>query len=285
MLFLSLSVIWGIPYLFIKVAVADLHPAVVVFGRTALAAVVLLPMALSRGALRPVLRVWPWVVVFSVVEIAAPFVALGYAERRLASSLTALIIAAVPLVALVLSRTVGLEPRVEARRWVGLAIGIGGVAALAGLDLDGGDIPSVLAALVAVLGYSIGPILASTRLAGLSGLGVSAAAVTVNAVGYAPVAWATRPEAPVPMRAWAAVAVLGLVCSALAFLVFFALVAEVGPARMTVITYLNPAVAVAAGVVVLGESITTGILVGFPLVLAGSVLATARRRTPVETPV
>ncbi len=279
-LFLSLSVIWGIPYLFLKIAVTELHPTVVVFGRTTLAAVVLLPVAASRGALRPVLRVWPWVLAFAVVEIAAPFVALGYAELRLTSSLTALLIAMVPLMALVFSRLLGLEHRIEARRVLGLVIGLAGVAALAGLDLGTGDLPSVLAASVAVVGYALGPILASTRLAGVPGLGVGAAAVTVNAVGYAPAAWATWPSQPVSPQAWASVAVLGLVCSALAFVVFFALVAEVGPARTTVITYLNPAVAVTAGVAVLDEPLTLGILVGFPLVIAGSVLATSSGAIP-----
>jgi drug/metabolite transporter (DMT)-like permease len=283
-LFVSLSVIWGIPYLFLKIAVTDLHPAVVVFGRTLLAAAVLVPMAATRGALRPLRAVWPWVLTFAVVEIAGPFVALGYAELRLTSSLTALLIAAVPLVALVLSRLVGLESGIEARRVLGLVVGLGGVAALAGLDLGAGDVLSVMAVGVAVAGYAMGPILASTRLADVPGLGVSAAAVTVNAVGYAPFAWATWPGQPVPAQAWLAVAVLGLVCSALAFVVFFALVAEVGPARTTVITYVNPAVAVAAGVAVLGEPVTLGILAGFPLVIAGSVLATSRSRVPIETP-
>lgn len=259
LLFLTLSAVWGIPYLFIRVAVADLSPAFVVFGRTALAAAVLLPLALHRGALRPLRPVWRWVVAFAVIEIALPFLALGYAEVRLTSSLTALLIAAVPLVAL-------------------------GFGRLAGLDLGAGDVPAVLAASVAVVGYAAGPLIAATRLAGMPGLGLSAAAVGLNAVGYAPVAWLTRPRQPVPVQAWTAVAVLGLVCSALAFVVFFALVAEVGPARTTVITYVNPAVAVAAGVAVLGEPLTVGILIGFPLIVAGSVLATSRSREPVAAP-
>ncbi len=283
-LFGSLSVIWGIPYLFIKIAVGELSPPVVVFGRTALAASVLLPLAAARGSLAPVRAVWRWVLVFATVEIAVPFVALGYAELRLTSALTALLIAAVPLMALLFSRLLGLEHRLDTRRMLGLLVGICGVAALAGLDLGGGDVLSVLTALCAVVGYALGPILASTRLAGVPGLGVSAAALTVTAVVYAPIAVLTWPDERVTVRAWAAVAVLGLICSALAFAVFFALVAEVGPARMTVITYLNPAVAVLAGVAVLDEPLTLGIVVGFPLVLLGSVLATARGRDVVSAP-
>lgn len=281
-LFLSLSVVWGVPYLFIKLAVAELSPAVVVFGRTSLAAAVLLPIALARGALAPLRTAWPWVLVFAAVEIAVPFIALGYAEQQLSSSLTALLIAAVPLVALLVSRALGLEAVLERRRIVGLLIGLAGVTALAGLDLGGGELLAVLAAFCAVVGYAIGPILASTRLAGLPGLGISAAALTVNAVVYAPAATLTWPDRPVSTPAWTAVVVLGLVCSALAFGLFFALVAEVGPTRTTVITYLNPAVAVLAGVAVLDEPITLGLAVGCPLVLLGSVLATSRSRVSVH---
>jgi len=281
-LFLALSLIWGIPYLLIKIAVGDLSPAVVVFGRTALAAVILLPVAAARGVLPALRSVWRWVLVFAVAEIAVPFVMLGYAERRLTSSLTALLIAAIPLVALVLSRLAGLEHHLEPRRLTGLLVGLAGVGALAGLDLRNGDLLSVGAVACAVLGYAMGPIIVTMWLSEVSGLGVSAVALTVNAVVYAPFAWLTRPRPAVAVSdsAWVAVAVLGVVCSALAFLVFFALVAEVGPARTTVITYVNPVVAAVAGIVVLEEPITRGLLVGFPLVLLGSWLAT--RRSPAR---
>jgi drug/metabolite transporter (DMT)-like permease len=281
-LFLALSLIWGIPYLLIKIAVGDLSPAVVVFGRTALAAVILLPVAAARGVLPALRTVWRWVLVFAVAEIAVPFVMLGSAEQRLTSSLTALLIAAIPLVALVLSRLAGLEHHLEPRRLAGLLVGLAGVGALAGLDLRSGDLLSVGAVGCAVLGYAMGPIIVTRWLSEVSGLGVSAVALTVNAVIYAPFAWLTRPRpaAAVSDSAWVAVAVLGVVCSALAFLVFFALVAEVGPARTTVITYVNPVVAAVAGIVVLDEPITRGLLVGFPLVLLGSWLAT--RRSPAR---
>ncbi|MFZ0159621.1 MAG: EamA family transporter [Kineosporiaceae bacterium] len=281
-LFLALSLIWGIPYLLIKIAVGDLSPAMVVFGRTALAAVILLPVAAARGVLPALRTVWRWVLVFAVAEIAVPFVMLGSAERRLTSSLTALLIAAIPLVALVLSRLAGLEHHLEPRRLAGLLVGLAGVGALAGLDLRSGDLLPVGAVACAVLGYAMGPIIVTRWLSEVSGLGVSAVALTVNAVVYAPFAWLTRPRpaAVVSDSAWVAVAVLGVVCSALAFLVFFALVAEVGPARTTVITYVNPVVAAVAGIVVLDEPITRGLLVGFPLVLLGSWLAT--RRSPAR---
>jgi len=282
-LFLTLSVLWGIPYLFLKIAVGSLAPPMVVFGRCALAAVLLLPLAAARGELRPVLPCWPWVLAFSLAEIAVPFAMLGYAEQRLSSSLTALLIAAVPLVGAVLTRALNLGDRIDRRRLGGLLVGIVGVAALVGIDVHGGDLVSVAAAGLAVLGYAAGPLLASTVLSELPGVGLAAVALGLNALWYAPFAWFTRPTPvdAVPVKAWVAVAVLGVICSALAFIVFFALVAEVGPARTTVITYVNPAVAVLLGVAVLGESVTLGIVVGFPLVLLGSWLAT-RRSVPAE---
>lgn len=284
LLFIALSLVWGVPYLFIKIAVTYLAPSVVVFGRVAVAAAILLPVAASRGALRPLLPHWRWVLVFAVVEITVPFGLLGYAELRLSSSLTALLIAGVPLATAVMGRILALEDPIDRRRLLGLAIGIAGVSALVGIDVRGSSLWAVLAMLGVVLGYASGPVLASTKLVGLPGVGVSAVAVAINTVLYAPWAWIDRPapDADVPLRAWVSIVVLGAVCSALAFALFFALVAEVGPSRTTVITFVNPAVAVALGVIVLSEPFTLGIAVGFPLVVLGSWLAT--RRSPAPTP-
>jgi drug/metabolite transporter (DMT)-like permease len=281
-LFIALSVIWGIPYLFIKVAVEHVSPAVMVCGRTALAFAVLLPIALRRRVLRSVLARWPWVLMFAVTEIAIPFALLGVAEQHLSSSLTGLLVASVPLMVAGLSVALGLADRIDRRRFAGLLVGLAGVAALVGIDLRGGNLLAAGAVLVAAAGYAAGPIIADQRLADLPSLGVSTVAMGANAAGYLPAALITRPIAPVPWAAWGSVAVLGLVCSALAFLVFFALVAEVGPARTSVITYLNPAVAVLLGVTLLAEPITVGIVVGFPLVLLGSWLATRRTAVTAE---
>ncbi len=280
-LFLALSVIWGLPYLFIKIAVEDLSPSVVVWGRVALAAAVLLPVAATRGlfpALRPVLG---WVVIFAVIEIAVPFLMLGWAETRVSSSLAALLVAGVPIVAAVMARGLGIDDRLTGMRVVGLVIGIVGVGFLVGLDVRGGQWWAVAAVGLTVVGYALGPIIIATRLAEAPSLAVITVALGLNTLWYAPVAWVQRPTQPVPAQAWWAIAILGVVCTALAFLIFFQLVAEVGPSRMTVITYLNPAVAVLLGVVVLSEPITAGILIGFPLVLIGSWLAT-RRAAPLE---
>ena len=284
-LFVALSVIWGIPYLFIKIAVEDLSPAAVVFARTLLAALLLLPIAAGRRQLGPLLPAWGWLLVFAFVEVCAPFGLLTVAEQHISSSLTGLLVAAVPLIQALFSRLIGLADRIDGRRLVGLLVGLAGVAGLVGIDVRGGSLLAAGAVLLAAACYAAGPLVATLKLSHLPSLAVSAAAMGLSALAYAPFAVATRPArlGDVSAAAWASVAVLGVVCSALAFLVFFALLAEVGPSRTTVITYVNPAVAVLLGVLALGEPVTAGLVVGFPLVLLGSYLAT-RRSAPGQAP-
>ncbi|MGA1214543.1 MAG: DMT family transporter [Candidatus Nanopelagicales bacterium] len=279
-LFIALSIIWGTPYLFIRIAVEYVEPSVMVALRVALAAILLLPVALARGQFRGIRPYLPWVGVFALVEITGPFLMLGYAETALASSTTALLIAAVPIVAAVLARSLGLDRRLGGLRVLGLAIGISGVAVLVGLDIPGDQWWAVGAAAVTVVGYALGPIVISTKLADAPPLAVITLALAANAIVYAPIAWVQRPTTPVPASAWWSIAVLGVLATAIAFLIFFALVAEVGPSRMTVITFLNPAVAVLLGVLILSEPITWGLVLGFPLVLLGSYLATRPDRNP-----
>ena len=277
-LFVALSVIWGVPYLFIKIAVQDLAPAGVVFARTALAAVLLLPLAATRGRIRPLLPAWPWVLLFALFEVCAPFGLLTVAEQHITSSLTGLLVAAVPLLQALFSRVLGLGDRIDRGRMAGLLVGLAGVACLVGIDVRGSSLLAALAVVLAAACYAAGPLVASLRLASLPSLAVSAAAMALSALAYAPFAGAGRPDrlSAVGPPTWVAVAVLGIVCSALGFLVFFALLADAGPARTTVITYVNPAVAVLLGVFTLGEPVTPGLVVGFPLVLIGSYLATRR---------
>ncbi len=279
-LFLALSVIWGTPYLFIRIAVEHVEPSVLVALRVGLAALLLLPIAAARGQFRGIRPYLPWIALFGVVEITGPFLMLGYAETALPSSTTALLIAGVPIVAAVLARSFGLDRRLGITRIAGLAIGISGVAVLVGLDIPGDQWWAVGAAGVTVVGYALGPIVISTRLGGAPPLAVISLALAMNAVIYAPFAWIQRPSEPVPASAWWSIVTLGILCTAIAFLIFFALVAEVGPSRMTVITFLNPAVAITLGVVLLAEPITWGLLIGFPLVLLGSYLATRPDRNP-----
>jgi drug/metabolite transporter (DMT)-like permease len=277
-LFAAMSVIWGIPYLLIKVAVRDLSPASVVFLRTALGASLLLPLALARPNFRPVLRRWRWVAVFTAVELAVPWVLLTDAERHVSSSLAGLMMASVPLVATLISRIGGSREPIGGRRLAGLAAGLAGVVVLLGFDASGGQ-PLVLAKLsLVVVCYAVGPVVIARRLSDLPTLEVVAASLALCALAYAPAGIALLPKAMPPPEVIAAIAGLGIVCTALAFLLFFQLVAEVGPVRANVVTYLNPAVAVLAGVGLLGEPFTAQAAAGLVLILGGSWLATGARR-------
>lgn len=278
-LFLSLGFVWGIPYLLIKVSVEFLSPPVIIFLRVILAAAILLPIVIKQGYLKELRGHWLWVFGFAIIEIALPFGALTFAEIRLSSSMTGLLIAAVPIASAIIAWRLGLDDRVNGIRIIGLGVGMAGVAALVGLDVSGGDLPSVAALLITVIGYALGPIIVAKKLTSVPAIAAIAMALLINSVIYAPIAIVTWPTEPVPLNAWLAVIILGIVCTALAFILFFALVGEVGPARTTVITYINPAVAVVLGVIVLSEPITLGIVIGFPLILIGSYLAT--KKAPV----
>jgi drug/metabolite transporter (DMT)-like permease len=284
LLFLAMSVIWGIPYLLIKVAVRELSAPQLVFARTAPAALLLLPIAWRRGYLGPLWRHWRAVLAYSAIELAGPWFLLSSAEKRLSSSVSGLLIATVPLIGACLAVAVGTEDRLDRRRLAGLLIGLAGVAALVGVDLHGTDLVAVGEATLTAVGYAIGPMIISRRFSDMPGLGLVAASLALTAVGYAPIALVTFPH-HVSGEVLASVAVLTVVCTALAFLLFFTLIVEVGPARATVITFVNPAIAVTLGVVLLGEPFTLGIAVGFPLILAGSILATgASRQRPAAVP-
>jgi drug/metabolite transporter (DMT)-like permease len=283
LLFAAMCVIWGVPYLLIKVAVRELSPPALVFGRTAIGALVLLPIALRRGDLRGLRQRWRPLVAYTVVELAVPWIALSNAEKRLPSSLTGLLVAAVPLVGFALAWWLGHGRDLGARNAVGLVLGLVGVAALVGFDGANADLGAVALVGIVVVGYATGPVILARSLNDVSGLGVVVASLALCAVVYAPLAAIDRPAWPLGGRVAASVITLGLLCTAIAFVLFFELIQEVGPVKATIITYVNPAVALLLGVVFLHESLGVGSFVGFALILTGSVLATAR--APVSEPV
>lgn len=281
-LFGALSVIWGIPYLLIKIAVTDVDPLIVALGRTLIASVLLLPIALYQRALLPTLRRWKVLLVYTVVEISGPWLLLGHAETTLNSSTAGLLLAVVPMIAAVILTVTG-HDRFDARRILGLVIGFAGVGCLVGFDIRFGDLAAVGAVMLVAVGYAIGPIIINRRLADLPPMGVVTASLIIATVLYAPFSVWFWPERVTAAAAWSIVG-LAVICTAVAFLVFFALIAEAGPARATVITYINPAVAITLGVVLLNEPFTLGMAIGFPLVILGSILATARVRRRAARP-
>ena len=277
LLFSAMCVLWGIPYLLIKVAVEELSPPVVVLARTGIGALVLLPVAAAKGYLRPLLPHWHWLVAFTLIEITGPWLLLTDAERYLTSSLTGLLVAAVPMVAAVASLALGDEDRLDTRRVSGLLVGMAGVAVLLGLDL-GGEVRAAVELALVVLGYGTAPLIISRKLSDVPSLGVIAASLALSSVIYAPFAAAKWPSEVPSADTLASIVVLALACTVAAFLVFFALIAEAGPNRALVITFVNPAVALLLGVLLLDEPLTAGLLLGFPLVLLGCVLATRQNR-------
>ncbi|MQA32222.1 DMT family transporter [Modestobacter roseus] len=279
-LFVAMAVIWGVPYLLIKVAVGEFSPVLVVFARCAIGAAVLLPWTIARGQLRPALRHWRALLLFTVLEMTGPWLLLSWAEQSLSSSLTGLLVAAVPFVAALTARLAGDEDRLSPVRVVGMLIGVVGIAALLGLDVGGAQLSAIGAVALVVVGYATAPMVVTRALPDVPGVAVAAIALTVTALVYAPFALPQVGELPgAPADALVSVAVLGLVCTALALALFFALIREAGPQRALVITFVNPAVAVLLGVLLLDEPFTLGLAVGLPLVLLGCVLATRRSPT------
>jgi drug/metabolite transporter (DMT)-like permease len=280
LLFAAMAVIWGVPYLMIRVAVRELAPATLVFYRTGIAALLLMPLAAVRGELRPLLSRWRPFLVYTAVEVAIPWLLLARAETRLTSSLTGLLIAGVPLVGAVVVSVTGERERQGSRRWVGLLLGIAGVGALVGFDLGRTSVLALVEVAGVVVCYAVGPIILARRLAELPPLGVAAASLALTALACAPAAVVDWPRTTPSAHVLESVLGLALLCTALAFLLFFALIAEIGPVRATVINYVTPAVAALVGVTVLDEHVTGGMIAGFLLILAGCLLAAGRAPAP-----
>ncbi len=270
-----MSVIWGIPYLLIKIAVEGVSVPVLVFTRVAVGAAVLLPLALSRQTLTIVRRHWPGLLGFAFFEIIAAWWLLSDAERHLTSSMTGLLIAAAPIIAAVLDRLTGGE-RLGVKRIVGLAVGMSGVAVLAGPHIGGSTWPIIEVLLVATC-YAIAPLIAARYLADVPTLPMTAVCLGFAALVYAAPAAATWPDEMPSTQVLLALGGLAVICTAVGFLVFFALIREVGVARALVFTYVNPVVALAAGVIVLNEPLTLWNIAALALILVGLVLATLRR--------
>ncbi len=286
-LFAAMSLIWGLPYLFIKVAVAEVDPATLVFARTTLALIILLPLAMRAGALRPALRHWRPAAIFALLEMGIPWLLLSDAETRISSALAGLLLAAVPIIGAVVTAFMGDRQNLAPMRLAGMLLGVVGVAALVGVDASAGHLDwlSVAQLLTVATCYAVAPIIIDRQANPAPAIGTITVSILLVSVAYLPFgvpglvrAWPLQPDTA------GSLLVLGWLCTALAFVLFFRLIAAAGPVRAVVITFINPAVAIVLGVVVLSENITAGMLVGFPLVILGSFLATRPSARVSEMP-
>jgi drug/metabolite transporter (DMT)-like permease len=277
--FATCSVLWGVPYYLIKIAVEDNSPAFVAWARIALGALVLAPIAWRVGAFRGIRERWKVVLLFAVVEISIPFTLIPVGERYISSSMAAILIAAVPLTIAIMAARVDPSERPTGARLVGLFVGLAGVVALVGIDVAGRpkELIGALCMVVATVGYAAGPMIIRTKMSDLHPMGPVAASLAIAAVLLAPAGIVYAPSHVPHADVIAALVVLGVACTAIALATMFFLVAEAGPSKASIITYVNPVIAVALGVAFLGESLGAASVAGLLLILAGSYLATGGR--------
>lgn len=276
-LFIALSIIWGIPYLLIKLALEDLNPAFIVFARSAPAAILLLIYSAIRGKLRSNLKFYKTAIGFAFVEMIFPWWFINLAEQDISSSLAGLLLATVPIFGVLIARFRGDRNAFHQRRIVGMLIGTLGVVILVGLDsiTHGISILAVVIVLLAAFGYALGPVIVNKTLGESDSPTVIGMSLLIVSLAYTPFLPFIAPTEVPSTTSVAAVVTLSIVCTVIAFLLFFALIDEIGPVRVTLITYLNPAVALILGVVFLSEPITIGLAIGFPMVIIGSWFASS----------
>ena len=281
--FAAMSVLWGIPYLFIKVAVdGGMPPAFIAWVRCVLAAAILLVLAQRAGVLPSLRGRWRWLVAYALAEIVIPFPLIAAGEQHVSSSLAAILIAAVPLFIALLAIRIDPAERATGRRLVGLLVGLAGVVVLMGIDVAGKreEMLGAGAIVIAALGYAIGPMTLKAKLSELDPRATMGGSLAIAALVLTPFAAIAPPRESPDTDVIVSLVVLGIACTALAFVIFGALIAEIGPGRALVITYVNPVVAVALGVLILDERPGTGAVAGLLLILAGSWLSTDGRLPP-----
>ena len=280
LLLLLTGVAWGIPYLFIRIAVAQFDVAAVVLARVVIGASILIPLAIHRGALVAAFKHFKWVLAFAVIEMVIPWFLITYAEKSISSGLTGLLVATVPIWGALVAYWFGGDKSVKHPRMLaGLAMGFVGVALLVGIDTVTGhlDFVGAAAVLIAAIGYAIAPAMAERKLQHIDSSGVIGLSMLIVAIVYSVPGSMGFASAHPDAMGWLSLGILGLICSSLAFVAFFALIREVGSARATITAYLNTAIAVVIGVLFINEPVTVGIIIGFPLVLIGSYLASKKQ--------
>ena len=280
-LFILVGFLWGIPYLFIKVAVDPdngFSPATVVFLRTAIGAAILIPIAIKQRQLIAAVRGWRYVAGYALLEMIGPWILIGTAEQKISSGLAGLLVASVPIWATIFASMRGDKTVWHHKRLLGIVIGFIGLIAVVGFESITGsaDPLSIGMVLVASIGYSYAVMMVQGALPHVSGIAINAVAMAITALFYLPFSIVQWPTHEISQDAIRAIVGLGVLSTGAAFAAFFTLANMIGVARGSLVTYLNTAFAVVLGVVILGEPLTTGIILGLPLVLIGSYFASRK---------
>jgi drug/metabolite transporter (DMT)-like permease len=283
-----LAALWGASYLFIKVALDDgIEPIFIVWARIALGALVLVPIAIRLGARGALGGRWPALAVMSLVQVVLPFLLITYGERHIASSLTGILVASAPIFTALLAVRFDQDERLRGIAAAGVVMGILGVALLFGVDLSGDSaaLAGGLMVLLASLGYAIGGFYLKHRLRGIPAVGIAAATMVVGTIVLAPAALFTLPAAVPSAKAIGSLLVLGAGGTGIAFLIFYTLIAGIGPSRAALVAYIAPGFAVFYGAWLLSEPLTAGAVLGLGLILAGSWVAAEGRLPGRSRPV
>jgi drug/metabolite transporter (DMT)-like permease len=270
---------WGIPYLLMKVAVRDFPPAVIVCGRVLIGAAILIPIAIHQKVLKDAIRGWRYVLPYAIFEMMIPWILITNAEKKISSGLAGLLVATVPIWSTIFASLAGDKTVWHSKRLVGIAVGFAGLVGLVGYESIFGEanIVSILMMVVAAISYSFAVNMIAIKLPDVSGIAINGMAMFITAIAYAPLMVLQWPAAnTVSAESALSLLALGIFCTALAFISFFIVLKEIGPARASVGTYVNTAVAVVLGVIILSEPLTLGIIIGLPLVMIGSFLASRK---------
>jgi drug/metabolite transporter (DMT)-like permease len=280
--FLLVGFLWGIPYLLMKVAVEEIPPSAIVAGRTLIGAAILIPVALYRKTFKGAVLGFKFVAFYALLEMIGPWILISTAQKKIDSGLAGLLISTVPIFAAIITSMRGDHTVWQFKRMFGIVVGFIGLIAVVGIEsFSGNSHPASIAMMIlAAMGYSYAIIMVTTNLPLVDGIAINGLAMAITSIFWAPRAIAQWPS-QVTLKPALSLIALGVLCTALAFLVFFKLLVEIGPARGSLVTYLNTSVAVVLGVIVLNEPITIGLIIGLPLVLIGSYLASKKTQSDI----
>jgi drug/metabolite transporter (DMT)-like permease len=282
-LFILAGFLWGIPYLFIRVAVDSdngFSPALVVFGRVFIGALILIPISIYDKTFFTAIKGWKYIAVYALFEMVGPWILIGTAEQKISSGLAGLLVSSVPIFSTLIASAYGDKTVWQPRRLIGIVVGFIGVFLLVGIESFTGssDLISILMTLAASLGYAFAVIYITRKMPGISGVAINGIAMAMTAVFYSPALFFLWPDRAVSANAIYSLIALGVFSTGIAFAVFFTVMNDIGPTRASLVTYMNTAFAVVLGVLILSEPLTVGIIVGLPLVLIGSYLASRKSK-------